>query len=1441
MRSLLLSIILFLSLAVSAQIIPNKGQWAQNILYRSDVPNGVLFFENDKLTYNFTHPEDIKKLHGHAARIMPEDATMRYHSFQMQFLNANPHSKKKGLLPSEEKLNYFLGNDKSKWVSNISAFHKVSYSEIYKGIDVVFYSETNKIKYDFVVHAGANINDIRLRFPGADKISLTNNELKIKLSFTDIVEQIPIAYQLVKGRKVTVPCYFVLEKGMLTFKVGKGYQKEYDLVIDPLLVFSTYSGSTSDNFGYTATYDEDGFLYAGSSSFNTGYPTTIGAYDATFNSNPTSGAEWVFIPGYGAYFAGFGVPDIAITKYDTSGTKRIYSTYIGGVQCEVPHSLVVNSKGELIIYGTTGSQNFPVTANAYDTVFNGGSKANLSMGISVNYQFGSDIIISKLSADGSQLLSSTYFGGDQNDGLNLYLSYNYADQMRGEVVLDKNDDIYIATCSYSAGLATGGSFQNSLNGLQDGLIAKFPSDLSTLTWASYIGGSNREAVYSIVLDKNENLIVAGGTISNDLPTTAGVIFPTYQGAPSDGFIAKISNDGTLLNTLTYFGTSKYDQVYFVKIDKFDNIFVYGQSASMDSTLIKNAQYYSVKSGMFVSKLSNDLKSFIWSTTFGTGDGRINLSPTAFMVDLCSKVYLTGWGSPDDGFEYIPNYLVDPTGNTGHNGGRGTDGLAVTPDAFQSTTDGDDFYIMVLEDDASALSYGSFFGGNKSHEHVDGGTSRFDRKGKIYQSMCAGCGKNSDMPIFPANAVSPTNNSNNCNNGLFKMDFLLPNVVADFKTSPACATQNFQFKNTSVLQSNTSYHWDFGDGDTSVLSNPQHIFQVPGTYDVRLVLNDPTACNLTDTIVKKIQVYQTPPVLLQDINACSNSIAQLGMAPIADPAIVYRWIPGESVSDSSIANPTTLSSQTQQFKLVITNGPCIDTFQQRVIVQELDFKISDSTFCNQSDSNIDLTVLTLKGKVASYVWSSNPQYSDTLNTSITDSIFIYTANNGVTSLYLNLRDSIGCMYSDTLNIYKSQPEIFRNQALCPGIATSIGPSLYYGNIQYNWFPGQWLTDSTIANPVASPMATIDYTLLISIAGVCIDTLIESFVIPDIVIDAKGDTVYCNSAVLTSSAWVDVKKGKATQFIWSSNNLFSDTLNTDLLSSVVSLPLTSNRNKFYVKELDSTGCVVNDSIVISKQILSADIPAQQSFCQGDTLRLTVSSSQWAPGLQVSWMDTADIAGAANMQSIELKNVPGNVSVFVQLTDSLGCKASDTAQIYISDLYPSAIKAWSDKDTILKGSSTVLHVQPNGHQYLWLPFESLNDPTKQHPIASPENATTYQVTLTDPGDLNCTFKTGVTVNVYEPECAKDDVYVPNIFTPNGDGKNDVLYVRGNNITELYFTIYDRWGEPVFETNDQTVGWKGDYKTQSNDPAVFAYYLTVKCAGGNEYFEKGNITVMR
>ena len=233
-----------------------------------------------------------------------------------------------------------------------------------------------------------------------------------------IKESKPLVYQLIKGDTILIDCEYKINNNIVSFHLKSNYNKKHDLIIDPI-VFSTYSGSYSNNFGYSSTYDELGFLYSAGTAFDIGYPTTVGAYQTNF-------------AGGSNMFVGFGT-DIVISKYDTSGSFLVYSTYLGGSGDEVPHSLVC-SRGELYLLGTTGSNDFPISQGSFDPSFNGGLPFTPN-GIGVTYNNGSDIIITKFNYSGSNLLGSTYFGGIYNDGLNTsnQLKFNYADEIRGEI------------------------------------------------------------------------------------------------------------------------------------------------------------------------------------------------------------------------------------------------------------------------------------------------------------------------------------------------------------------------------------------------------------------------------------------------------------------------------------------------------------------------------------------------------------------------------------------------------------------------------------------------------------------------------------------------------------------------------------------------------------------------------------------------------------------------------------------------------------------------------------------------------------------------------------------------------------------------------------------------------------------------------------------------
>ena len=192
----------------------------------------------------------------------------------------------------------------------------------------------------------------------------------------------PYAYQEIDGKKVTIQCNYQLDGNTVSFEFPKGYNERYPLVIDPTVVAATLSGTTiNENFGHSATFDFSGNIYVGAQSFGSGYPTTLGAFQRNF---------------------GGGEVDIAVSKYNTSGTQLIYASYIGGNGRDLPHSLITDFDEQLYIYGSSNSVNYPTTSNAVQP--NAGGEM--------------DIVISILNADGTSLVGSTYIGGSGNDGLN---------------------------------------------------------------------------------------------------------------------------------------------------------------------------------------------------------------------------------------------------------------------------------------------------------------------------------------------------------------------------------------------------------------------------------------------------------------------------------------------------------------------------------------------------------------------------------------------------------------------------------------------------------------------------------------------------------------------------------------------------------------------------------------------------------------------------------------------------------------------------------------------------------------------------------------------------------------------------------------------------------------------------------------------------------------
>ncbi|MEQ9413991.1 MAG: hypothetical protein RIF39_09175 [Cyclobacteriaceae bacterium] len=368
--------------------IENKNQWSCDIDFVANVPGGQMVVRTGQFTYSFLDYEKCNEAHDQTHLPFNEvnpnagyNKEIAGRTVSVKFLNSNSTSEPSLFNRYNTYYNYFLGTNPEHWAAKAYAYGEIKYNSFYEGIDLKLYSKGSSIKYDLVVAPEADPQQVRIQYEGANAFALEGEDFVIDAEFVKIIEKKPISFQWINGEKRFVATHYLLEGNQLSFVFPDGYDNCYELVIDPLLIFSTYSGFTADNWGSTATPGENGNLY----SAGVTNETTYGGNFPAFNSESSAGP---FQVNYGGNY------DIAVFKYDSAGQNMLYASFLGGVDSESPHSLFMNEAEELIILGTTSSPNFPTTAGAVDRTFKGGGGVVNHV---VPYNNGSDIFVAKIS------------------------------------------------------------------------------------------------------------------------------------------------------------------------------------------------------------------------------------------------------------------------------------------------------------------------------------------------------------------------------------------------------------------------------------------------------------------------------------------------------------------------------------------------------------------------------------------------------------------------------------------------------------------------------------------------------------------------------------------------------------------------------------------------------------------------------------------------------------------------------------------------------------------------------------------------------------------------------------------------------------------------------------------------------------------------------------
>ncbi len=830
------------------------------------------------------------------------------------------------------------------------------------------------------------------------------------------------------------------------------------------------------------------------------------------------------------------------------------------------------------------------------------------------------------------------------------------------------------------------------------------SNLSSLIWSTYLGGQGFDAGYGIQLNDMGDIYVVGGTQSTNFPITGGVINPSLQGT-TDGFITKLNATATTMMASSYLGTSDYDQAFFVQLDANQDVYVAGQTAGA-YPVIPASVYSNTNSGQFIHKMGPNLATSLLSTVVGTGSGAIDISLSAFLVNECDHIYLSGWGGQTN----VSNGLANNST---------TNGLPITTDAFQSTTDGSDFYLMVLDADATGLIYGSYFGGGTSREHVDGGTSRFDKNGIVYQAVCGGCGGNSDFPTSTG-AWSNTNNSANCNIASIKFDLSSFSALAAVSADVQCTGDGVLFQNNST--GGTGYTWYFGDGDTSIQYSPTHVYQDTGVYDVMLVVNDPASCIVADTSFLTVTVSQIPPLTaLPTDTICPGDTITLSV----NGADTYSWAPTTGLSNPTIPTPVALASNSIEYTVTGTSycGAVDLVVPVNVYIDPVSL-IEDTNICRG-----DTVQLFAEGGI-SYDWTPAAllDYPDS-------SMTITYPENSVT-FFLEVLDSKGCVWEKTvvMNVDTNQPTaaVSNDTIICFGDSIMLQAS---GGWDYKWSPNIFLDDPLSATPYARPSSDVQYV-------------------------------------------VEVRNGCGKDYA---------------------------------------------EVAVKVNVLISGIMPDTMACGGDSIQLYVYGGQnyiWTPKTGLSSFNSRN----------PITYVEEPITYQVVIFDSLNCAAVHSVFI---DTFPNPVVDAGENFIVEWGSSGVLAPEGAGVSYSWSPPELTNCDTCFNPVITPLETTVFQLTLTD--EHGCKAVDSVTVYV------TGSIYIPNTFTPNGNGLNDYFLASGTEIDTFEMLIYNRWGQLVFTSNDILTGWDGTFKGEESPIGTYVWKMSYREFSGKEGKAIGHVNLVR
>jgi gliding motility-associated-like protein len=536
---------------------------------------------------------------------------------------------------------------------------------------------------------------------------------------------------------------------------------------------------------------------------------------------------------------------------------------------------------------------------------------------------------------------------------------------------------------------------------------------------------------------------------------------------------------------------------------------------------------------------------------------------------------------------------------------------------------------------------------------------------------------------------------------------------------------------------------------------------------------------------------------------------------------YLWNTQETMTEISV-----MPAVTTNYVVTVTdrNG-CQDTDNVEVMVKPLPTANIPDTSAQCTETPF---VLNLNGNPDwTYQWSPPEYFDDPNSPSPTATV------PGSATISVVINDGM-CTGMDEVFISATEipdVDVADVDTSCFGAPIVLNPG-GASNFTYLWSPSQFLNDATLPSPIAEVVQTTTFTVTITnqTPDLCfkVDT-ISVFIPPDVALGAPADTAYCDGPPITLSA-----TGINVEYVWYLNGV---QIGTGAVITVEPQVETT----YVLEGTDIYGCEVQQTVTLSPTFFDYNVSGDQVICEGETTVLSVTNNT-PEVLNYLWTPPDGIIGANNQSSVVvMPNETTTYTVFITHAE-LGCLDTAEVLVEVGTFDPDDLEIFIDKDTIILGEGFVLSTNQSPENFYFWDGPGIVNPNLPVITAIPNSAGSYAYAVTVTNDEGCRL-TGIisSLIVINPFCNMEEIFVPDAFSPNGDGQNDELFVYGNFITSLELRIFNRWGEEVFMTKDQGTGWDGTFKGKELTPDVYGYYLRVQCPPDKSYFTKGNITLFK